>query len=722
MLVSVLGASLLVLPFSQSSSAAPVKEVRRILVFNDFDDIASPGVALLDQAVLGALENSPYQIEWYSETLEATLFSDSASQHQIREWFIQKYQHRKPDAIVTVGPASLKFMVEAHERSFPNIPIIFCGSTEEMVDQPKPDSHFTGVWGVPDPKGTLEAALQLQPRTEHVVVVGGTGEFDRRVEAVVRNALHSYESQFEFTYLTDLDMPTLRQRLSALSRNTIVFHTSIMQDAAGSHFVDASQSVPMVASAANAPVFVVDDVDLRDGTVGGDLVSWAADGKAAAGLVVRVLHGEKPGDIPTVKDAPTYMFDWRALKRWGLEERNLPPGSIVLNRQLTVWESYKWYVVAGTSLMFAEALLILALLWNRSQRRKAENELAITYDRLRLGVEAGRCVGWDWDVKSGKNRWFGDLQAMFGIPSETCVGGIEDFWRHVYAGDRQHVSNAIADARENRKRYTAEFRVIRDDQSVRWITARGQFYYAGNGHPVRMLGMAVDITERKLAEEALASLSGYLIEAQEEERKRIAREIHDDYQQRLTIVAVELEELAEDTGKPTVDVGKRLRELWQRVSELGADLHTLSHTLHSSTLQTLGLVAGVRAYCEEFSDQHGLRIDFMHENVPGDIDADVTLCLFRVTQEALRNIKRHSGADRAEVRLEARNQSLHLSVSDRGSGFDPSIHSRETGIGIESMRERLRLVGGTLAIHSRSSEGTSIEVSVPIKVASRLVG
>ena len=138
------------------------------------------------------------------------------------------------------------------------------------------------------------------------------------LEAIARESFRKYESRFDFQYLTDLDMPALLERLKHLPDDTIVYHTSLMQDASGARFIDATQSVPLIASASNAPVFVVDDVDLGGGTAGGDLLSWTSDGRVVGEMAVRVLNGEKPQDIPIVKSANVYMFDWRALKRWGL--------------------------------------------------------------------------------------------------------------------------------------------------------------------------------------------------------------------------------------------------------------------------------------------------------------------------------------------------------------------------------------------------------------------
>ena len=264
---AILAASVLLL--LQPAAVAQTKDVRRVLIFNDLGTVASPGIAAMDQAINAGLEESPYQIELYNESLETTLFSDEASQRQIRDSYIRKYQNRKPDVIITVGAASLRFMIETHERAFPNIPIIFCGSTEEMLGEMKLDSHFTGAWGVAEPEKTLNLALHLKPNTKHVVVVGGVGTFDRDVEKIVKESFRQYESKLEFIYLTDLDMSALLARLRRLPSDTIVFHTSIMLDAAGARFIDATQSVPMVASAANAPVFVLDDVDVGNGAVGG---------------------------------------------------------------------------------------------------------------------------------------------------------------------------------------------------------------------------------------------------------------------------------------------------------------------------------------------------------------------------------------------------------------------------------------------------------------------
>ena len=308
-----------------------------------------------------------------------------------------------PDLIIAAGSASLKFIVESQEPFIRETPVIFCAVLGGIPSQVKSGLHVTGVLGSVQPEETLKVTLQLLPDTKRVVVVGGRGKFDEQWEVVTKHAFQRYESKLEFSYLTDLTMPALLERLRHLPSNTIVFHTSISEDAAAQRFIDSAQSVPLVTAAANAPVFVMDDVDLRAGAVGGALVNWPDDGRVAGELAVRVLNGERAEDIPIEISKNVYMFDWRALKRWGLKESDLPLGSIEINRQPSFWQSYKRYVISAVLVLLMQAVAILALLWQRSRRRKAEAELkkseekfSIAFQRSPLALTLARLVDYQF--------------------------------------------------------------------------------------------------------------------------------------------------------------------------------------------------------------------------------------------------------------------------------------------------------------------------------------
>jgi signal transduction histidine kinase len=575
----------------QPRANTEVKEVKRVLVFYELGR-SSPAVTLIDHEMLATLEDSRYQIELYREYLETTLFDDPAAQDTLRESYIRKYQSRRPDLIIALGPSSLQFMVDAHEKFFAGIPIVFGGTSQPQADNPTLDPHFTGCWESFEPEKTLDVALRLQPGSRHIMVVGGMLSYDKHLEAIYRERLHGYESSLEFTYLTDLDMPSLLERLKHLPDQTIVLYTHIGMDAKGTKYISASQAGPMVASAANAPVFGPSDVDLGHGQVGGYLQSFAIEGKIVGGIAVRILNGEKPENVPIVPGANAYIFDWRALQRWRFKESDLPAGSEVLFRSPSFWQRTQW--------MWATAFFVT----------------------LSLGLLA------------------------------------------VYI-------------RSNRK----QLKVAKD----------------------RQLG-----------------LSGMLITAQEKERSRLASEIHDDFSQRLALLALGLENAEEAIGTSPSEAVKQVHGLLNSASEIGADLHTLSHRLHSSTLEALGLVPGVTALCKEFAIQQGIEIDFLPEDIPRSVRPDVALCLFRIVQEGLRNLKKHSGCAKAQVRLRRVGEKLVVSVSDEGVGFDVRKVGEKEGLGVRSMEERAHLLGGQFKFHSEPGKGTRIEAWVPLQSKSEL--
>ena len=422
-------------------------------------------------------------------------------------------------------------------------------------------------------------------------VTGGVGSFDRDWESIARESFHKYESKLEFTYLTELTMPSLLERLKHLPNDSIVYHTAIHRTQQDLILLTLHKSIPLIVSAANAPIYVMDDVNLGRGTVGGYLISWEADGRAAATIAVRILNGEKPQNIPIVKNNNVYMFDWRAMRRWGLKKEDLPPGSTILFRGLSVWQRTKWYWISALLIILSLSALAIYLQFGRKQLR--------------------------------------------------------------------------------------------------------------------------------IARDAQMQLSGLLINSQEQERSRLAAELHDDFSQRLALLALGLENVEEALPDSPRSAKQQLHELLGSASELGADIHTVSHRLHSATLESLGLVPGIGALCKEFGDRHGIEIDFSSDDIPKSVRSDVGLCLFRIVQEALQNLKKHSGVVKAEVRLRRTGDRIRVSIRDEGKGFDARVNG-QAGLGIRSMRERARFAGGHLKIYSEPGKGTKIEATVPLQFASDL--
>jgi PAS domain S-box-containing protein len=220
-----------------------------------------------------------------------------------------------------------------------------------------------------------------------------------------------------------------------------------------------------------------------------------------------------------------------------------------------------------------------------------------------------------------------------------------------------------------------------------------------------------DLTDRKRAEQAVAEMTRRLVDSQENERVRIGRELHDDIAQRLAMLAIDLERLQDNPS----EVQSRMQQLRKQAIEISNDVQALSHELHSSKLEYLGLVGGMRSWCKEFGERKRMEINFKSHDLPGSLPQELSTCLFRILQEGLNNAAKHSAAKRVDVQLEGDSNEIHLIVSDSGTGFDTEAVIRGLGLGLISMQERVRLVNGTIAVQSKPMRGTTIHARVPFR-------
>jgi PAS domain S-box-containing protein len=703
--------------FAQGPRSLSGQETGRVLVLYE-QGLGTPAVSLADREIRNVLEEqSTYHIDFYTEYMDTTLFSDSASQGTFRNWYIQKYQHYKPDVIIAFGPTPIQFMVDSHDRYFHDVPVVIGGSFQRPTDNLKRDLQFTGTWLVPEPTRTLDVALQLQPDIKRVVVVNGTSLFDRQVENIIHKSLQRYEDRMQFTYLRDLTMASLLTQVRDTPNHAIILFGSVTQDATGQHFFAATQSLPMVIGAANAPVFTMADVLVGQGSVGGYVISYAAQGRIAAEMAMRILRGEKPRDIPFVAATGVYVFDWRALKRWGLKENALPAGSVVLNRQPTLWDVYGRYIWGGILLLLVESFLIVQLLRQRQREHAAEARLRESEDKLRLILDSAPEAICGMDLEGGCTFCNPACLRDLGYSSvDELLGRDMHHLLHHTRGDGTPFP--IDECRMFQAMRTGEG--VHVDDEVLWRANGTSFPAEYWCYPQRrgqaLVGAVVafvDITQRRLAEVALASLSGKLIEAQEQERSRIARELHDDIGQRLAVLAIELAQLQRSPAYSS-ELHGRMGLLQKSTSEIAADIQSLSHQLHSPRLQFLGVAAAMRGFCKEFGEQQKVEIDFETQDLPTPLSPEISLCFFRVLQEALHNAAKHSGARHLEVRLWGTSDEIHLTVRDSGAGFDIREAKTGRGLGLISMEERLKILRGTLSIESRLQHGTTIHASVPL--------
>jgi signal transduction histidine kinase len=556
------------------------------------DTDQSPGRALYYQGIRTTFaESSSVHIDAYYEYVDDARSPDTGQLLLQVEYLQRKYSGRKVDLVISCG--TLGFVLKFRDRIFPRVPVVSTSTDEGQGQAQKLPADVLNVPRKLDMRPTLDLALRLHPNTRSIFVITGTAPFDAQRKAEAQKTFVSYEKTLEFRYVNELPMEKLLHEVARLPDRSIILYLCFSQDGTGQPFVPGAV-LERLAAVANAPIYGVADSYLGRGVVGGHMYSFEGEGQLAARLGLRILEGEKPETISVPESGENAaIFDWRQLRRWGINEGSLPNGSEVRFKEPDLLDLYKWRVIGVITLCVIEAVLISGLLVQRRNRRRAEDGLRESQRELRL-------------------------------------------------------------------------------------------------------------------------LTGRVLLAQETERGRIARELHDDLNQSLALLAVQLDLLSQKPAESPARLNGQIQEMSARVKQLSSSVHDLSHQLHPSKLGQLGLVAAIRSLCRELTQVHGLPIEFTPHGVPAVIPEDTALCLYRIAQEALRNSIKHSGARHAGVELSGNTDAIDLRIVDDGAGFEAGTVESTGGLGLLSMRERLHLIGGAITIDSRPSNGTRIDVRVPL--------
>jgi PAS domain S-box-containing protein len=348
-----------------------------------------------------------------------------------------------------------------------------------------------------------------------------------------------------------------------------------------------------------------------------------------------------------------------------------------------------------------------------TDRRRSQKALRESEERLRLAAQAGRMYAYEWDRKTDAIVRSAEFTHILGLKGDSKDTTCQQMLTTVHPDDRVKVLTAANSCTPENPTCRVRYRVIRADGSVVWLEKNAHAFFDEKGTMLRMIGMVADITERKLAEETISGMNRRLIEAQEAERARIARDLHDDIGQRLAMLSVMLEQTKRMAPHSDNDFPVRMDELRTQVQNISAEVYALSHKLHSSKLRHMDMVHAMRGFCMELSEQHNVNINFGHKDIPGSVPPEISICLFRVLQEALHNAVKHSKVRLFDVEARGTSDAILLTVRDTGLGFDPEYAKKGNGLGLTSMHERVKLVNGELSINSQPRCGTSVHARVP---------
>ena len=685
-----------------AAAADPV--AKNVLILHNWANLPQSW-ALMESTVRARV---PGQINFYTASVENPRFDEEVYRESLAETLRRGYGGVKLDVVIASTYPVLRFAMQYRKKMFPGVPIVFTD-----VSRPEGQNMWSGLTGVISPVGmreTIDLALHLHPDTNTVAIVTGVTERDKYWLAVAHSELLRHQDKVREIDLIGPASHETVEKVAELAPSTVVLFQLRPDDSTQ----PALEPIDFLAEVAQRlPTYSAwPGLALNRGGVGGAYRNLRKDAVLNGEIVARVLSGERPENIPIVHDSDLQVHvDWRALQRWHISESALPPGTVVEYRQLTFWQRDRKYIVIAIVLIVAQGLLIAGLLLQRTRKRKAEAILLESEERFRVMADTTPSLVWMCDGRGRITYLNGRRIAFTGTDAGAGYGNT---WiTYVHPDDMERMLGTLYAALEIKQPFSQEYRLRRSDGAYRWMFDVASPRVNGDGSFGGFIGSAIDTTDQKLAHQALAKVSGQLIEAQEQERSRIARDLHDDICQRLALLSMEIDQANRASHGSVTATTPNLENIGRHCAEIAVDVHSLSHQLHSSTLDYLGVVAAIRALCRELAKQHQANIEFTDRNVPSHLPRDISLCLFRIAQEALHNAVKYSGTNQFCVDLCATEEEVQLVVRDAGAGFDVEEAKRNRGLGLVSMQERVNLVHGRFSVESKPGQGTRIFAAVP---------
>ncbi|MBI3789048.1 MAG: PAS domain S-box protein [Ignavibacteriales bacterium] len=355
-----------------------------------------------------------------------------------------------------------------------------------------------------------------------------------------------------------------------------------------------------------------------------------------------------------------------------------------------------------------------------TERIQADEKIKKSERQLAAAQQIAHIGSWEWDIAADKITWSDELCRIYGVNPVGFKATYEDFLQRVHPDDREKVNAGVTHGFQTKEPFRFEHRIILPDGTVRTLEGRGEVITDTSGKPVRMMGTGEDITDQKKASEALRVLARKVIEAQEEERQRIARELHDDVCQRLTGMRFSLEDVETDLAPKNRKGRQRLKNSLKQIDQLIKEVRRMSWNLRPASLDDFGLAVALRRLCEEHQKIYKTKVGFAtHGEIAKHSDTQIETAFYRIVQEALSNIGKHARAKNISVLLSQLNGSLILEVEDNGKGFSrKNLKTARTtghGLGLVSMKERSELLGGIFQVESTPNKGTKIHVEIPLQ-------
>ena len=489
---------LISLSSTTSVHASTLEKTSRVLIVSDESSVM-PGVVAIERNAEYAIRNAGLgRIEFNAEYFDTGRISESGLRGLFLDYVRKKYALHPPDVIIVQG-SSLDFAADFANSVSPDVPIVLACLTERDVSSGRFGSRVTGFVQRLDIAGTLNLIVRLQQTVRRIIVVGGTSDWDTMYLNKVREDARSMAGHVAFEFWNDRPMAALQKDVASLDGASAILFTSMFRDAAGETFVP-SEAARQIVEHAGVPVYGLYAGIVDAGAVGGSVIRFETMGKRAGEIAAGLLRGNASalGPIQILKEGVP-VFNWAALRRWGIDEHRLPKGSIVRFRSASAWETYRWYLIGALAIIALQASLIIGLFMQRFRLRAVEGTLRESHDLTELATTAGHLGLWVRDLTSGEMWANRRLRSILGFGDDVALR-MEDIYARLDPVDRDRVLAFFETVVREGQTFEIECRLLLPDGAKRWIFVKGSCVLDSEGRPVRTQGVVVDRTDIKRAD------------------------------------------------------------------------------------------------------------------------------------------------------------------------------------------------------------------------------
>jgi len=709
--------SLVVFTFISNVWASPKKHM---LVLNSYHK----GLSWTDNTVKGiesVIAREGHDIELYFEYMDTKRYFGEEYFQELYQVYKWKYEGKRFDVIMVTDNDALNFMLKHHKQLFPGTPVVFCGINNFQDAMLQNNSYFTGVVEETDMKSTIEIALKLHPQTKRFIVINDMTTTGIALKAQLLEVIPSFK-KVDFLFLEDFDINELRQEVKKISPESLIFLLVVNRDKAGEFFT-YEESIGIIYGNSNVPIYSIWDFYIARGIVGGMLTSGFQQGVSAAEISVRILKGDDVRSIPVLKKSPNlYMFDFREMKRFNISLKDLPEGSTIVNEPDTFYARFKSFILAVLGIMTVLSFIIMTLAYNIFNRRKTEKLIRESEEKYRDLYDNAPDMYHSVNKDSIIVECNETEAMMLGYAKEEIIGKpITHFLTEKSRIDHER-EFPILITKGSATSLEREF--VRKDGST-FLASLNVFVEKNSyGDLIKTRTIARDVTRQKQIEEELKrsreelrNLSIHLQSAREEERRRIAREIHDELGHALTTLKLDLSWLKKRLSEGGSNLLSKAQNIIQLVDYTIDAVQKISSELRPGVLDYLNLADAIEWQLKEIQRRGAIECNL---SIKSDFDSlsleqERSIAIFRVFQEAVTNVLRHSGAMRVNVDLQITDNSVILSIYDDGKGISEHQIFDPMSFGILGMRERACYLGGDIKIIGSQKEGTMVELNVPLK-------